>query len=326
MPLIPANQSQLIRSSQKDEYYQNVLRNCSNQAVHTAAGSKRWLDWRREVELLTDVAYFTLTTFSGFQTLGEEYVQVVAVDPSQRRVPSPWRRAAFVLSHSLLPYLLDRTLLCVERELQQEEEEEDGRGRTQARSRPWGVEGGLRWCVHRAVSVLTPAQRSACAPAVPVLQQALDLLHRFHTAVFYLRGSFYHLSRRVSGVSYLRVTGPSGDDGAIRTSYRLLGALSLLQLLLTALLQLHNFRRRHRSRGQSRVLRNTANSPDSEPGLGSRPRCILCLEPRKHSTATPCGHLFCWDCISEWCQTKAECPLCREKFPPHRLVYLRNHS
>ncbi|KAK7944680.1 hypothetical protein WMY93_000408 [Mugilogobius chulae] len=55
MPLIPANQSQLLRSSQKDEYYQSVLRNNANEAFQTIAGSKRWVDWRREVELLTNM-------------------------------------------------------------------------------------------------------------------------------------------------------------------------------------------------------------------------------------------------------------------------------
>lgn len=40
MPLAPANQAQLIRSCQKDEYYQTFLRNHANEAFQTIGGEE----------------------------------------------------------------------------------------------------------------------------------------------------------------------------------------------------------------------------------------------------------------------------------------------
>ena len=50
--------------------------------------------------------------------------------------------------------------------------------------------------------------------------------------------------------------GVGEDDQAVRNSYRLLGAVSLLQLAITLTLQFNNYRHRQRARQEWKLYRS----------------------------------------------------------------------
>ncbi|XP_064137190.1 peroxisome biogenesis factor 10 isoform X1 [Loxodonta africana] len=187
-----AGPPEVVRAAQKDDYYRGGLRSAAGGTLHSLAGARKWLEWRKETELLSDLAYFSLTTLAGYQTLGEEYVGLVQVDPSRRQVPSWLRRSALIVLHTVLPYVLDKVLLHLEHELQAN----GGTG--------LGAHGraGMRLWVHRHTACLSEQQRRALLQALHVFSRGLTCLRRLHVAWFYISGAFYHLAKRLTGITY----------------------------------------------------------------------------------------------------------------------------
>lgn len=152
---------------------------------------------------------FCRTHCSGYQTLGEEYVNIIQVDPSKKKVPSFLRRALFISLHTLVPYCLEKALLHLQHELQVEAEECRSPENPPALGFP--SRSFVRSWIRKQVGQLSEQQKKRASQVVDVLKQSIPLLHRLHLAVFYIQGTFYHLSKRVTGISYVSGFGSRCD-------------------------------------------------------------------------------------------------------------------
>uniref|UniRef100_A0A0L0P3A7 RING-type E3 ubiquitin transferase n=1 Tax=Candidozyma auris TaxID=498019 RepID=A0A0L0P3A7_CANAR len=275
-----------------------------------------------EIGVATKLLYFFLTTLIGARTLGEEYVDLMYVNRSGRRLPRFIPRLGFILLYALLPYVVTRIVK-----------------KLKAR--------------HSAVESKDESWYKKILTSYPKL---LDTIINIHVAIFYFEGSFYSISKRIFGLRY--VFGHNKDPKKLaRTgNYSALGVIILLQFAIKVLIKLKEYSDENsKTEEEKNMDRAEANSydtfrklqqletlrehfdddiddkvnidlsnPNELPYLPESARsCMLCLSPMVNPCAANCGHMFCWDCIVDWTRQHPECPLCRQVCLEQNLLPLR---
>ena len=43
-------------------------------------------------------------------------------------------------------------------------------------------------------------------------------------------------------------------------------------------------------------------------------QCSICLNPHENKSLPRCGHVYCYQCLVDWCRIKLECPTCKRPF------------
>ncbi|KAF8139912.1 Pex12 amino terminal region-domain-containing protein [Boletus edulis] len=206
-----------------------------------------------------------------------------------------------------------------------------------------------KWGSH--LSSLSPR----VAGALRILPMSLEVAAEVNLAIFYLRGTYYDLTKRILGIRHISTT--PENPHARPPSYSLLGIFILIRLLYRLVHYLRSHGASEKSRGKraldgirdmfidDRLVSSMLEHVDPENApvkpaeedentvldVGAIPararasrNCTLCLEERTDSCATECGHLFCWNCIVGWGREKAECPLCRQALNLTRLLPIYN--
>uniref|UniRef100_A0A1I8I538 RING-type domain-containing protein n=1 Tax=Macrostomum lignano TaxID=282301 RepID=A0A1I8I538_9PLAT len=200
----------------------------------------------------------------------------------------------------------------------------------------------LRRAEHRCRSDLTlsePIQRRRLA-LLSRLSALATSAYELNSALFYINGSYYQLSKRVLGINYLRSR--PGLGHVTETLYRLIGWLSLARLAGRAVNQMRSLASALAAAGAAAPTAEPSDNPTDSMSLQEKQTfeaeannnngrlnriCPLCCDRVLEASAIAlCGHVFCWACIVRCLQLTGRCPLCRLECQPNRVVHLANYS
>ncbi|ABN65941.2 predicted protein [Scheffersomyces stipitis CBS 6054] len=300
-----ADAATIVRAHQKDAYFESSYRSQLSDVIQLFKGQRFVNTYPEEITVFAKSAYLALTTLIGARTLGEEYVDLIYVSRSGKRLPKLLPRIGFIMSYALLPYLVSKLV----RKLKPAVVDESGKD-----------------------------SRSVLTKFLSSYTKVLDSLMNLHIAIFYFFGEFYSLSKRVFGLRYAFGHNRNANNLNRAGNYSLLGAIILLQFAVKGLIKLKTINDDKRNPQQITeidTLREVnedygdkfvidLSNPSHLPYLpeGSR-ACMLCLSPMTNPAAANCGHMFCWDCIVGWIREHPECPLCRQSCLEQNLLPLR---
>lgn len=277
---------QIIRASQKDDHYLSKLGIDLDQSVKLLFGARFWI---RSQELLTNstkLLYYLLTTTSGRQTLGEEYSNIVQVVP-ELSIPSFTKRLSLSLLYTFHSTLLQKCTTLL----------------------------------HDFIDKYFRRDYSLDEFRNDV-QYLFHLLQALNLASFYFSGAYLDLSKRLLGIGYFSTFQRQSLSPLNHSTSKLLGYLSLLQIILSLYSKYRVLK--PFSSSEHSATSNATSDPASSDDIG--PKCLLCFSKRTNPTLIECGHIFCWQCLTNWLQYRNECPTCRRVVQSNRLVFLHNYK
>jgi RING-finger-containing E3 ubiquitin ligase len=307
-----STQPEIIRLNQKDDYYQSYLK---SKIIDATELLMPWLlNYRMVsrnediVKMLTALIYYGVTTLRANQTLGEEYTQLAQYNekfeeytkeglpkvPLKRRILYVFLTAVFpVISHRVLGKLYSR----------------------------------FKQTYHTKIP--ENSLLGVIIGNLPDYDAIVEKIIKLHVMAFFIEGTFLQLSRRFAGIKLIFAAKPQPHG----LHYRNVGYIMLIQLvgeIVRFIIKVYRaYKVQNKKPDESVPIQKSEGSPiksdneDRQEGEEAK-ICTLCFDTRKNTSCTPCGHLFCWDCIIKQCMIKEECPQCRRPCKANKIIQLRN--
>lgn len=304
-----------MQAHQKDEYIESILTSKLLDVVKSIKGQFFANLYPQEISIAAKLLYLSLTSLSSKRTLGEEYVDLIYVNRRGNGLVKKYKRLIFVLSYSIVPYLLSRVFKRVFK----------------------------NYIEHTDDTKETPFLKKYLANVS--FKDFLNNILSLNLILFYFQGRYYNISKRLFGLRYAIGHKVDQNERQFREtsskSYRILGGILLLQSISKVIPIFANMIKSYTKPLDDGTVTTSNNEisgvpldssirhvdlsdPAQMPFINESSRkCILCLTEMKDPSCAPCGHIFCWNCIINWCKERSECPLCRQKCLKQSILPLR---
>ena len=156
----------------------------------------------------------------------------------------------------------------------------------------------------------------------PEFDGILDIINSLHDSLFFYNAFYYEIENRLIGIRYMNIFPSKENVFNYKPIFWIIIATHLIKVIkfgFGCYKEYENIKTHYKQQEKEKIIETT------EPAVVSKTEeCKICYDERKESSATPCGHIFCWDCILKYSHYKGECPICRSKLQAKDIVRLVN--